>query len=82
MGSGQSEPQSPETPDFIPRSGNRVWRSFVDNISGPGSLRIGAALYHGRNVELGRRLIIAHTDRDENVRIISARKTTHYERKY
>jgi hypothetical protein len=30
----------------------------------------------------GRLLIVAHTDRGEDVRIISARETTHYERKY
>jgi uncharacterized protein len=30
----------------------------------------------------GRPLIVAHADRDENIRIISARKTTHHERKH
>jgi hypothetical protein len=30
----------------------------------------------------GRLLIVAHADRDENIRIISARKTTQHERKY
>lgn len=31
---------------------------------------------------LGRVLIVAHTDRGDNVRIISARKTTRQERRY
>ncbi len=31
---------------------------------------------------MNRILIVAHTDRDENVRIISARKATHRERKH
>ena len=31
---------------------------------------------------VGRLLIVAHADRDENIRIISARKTTLRERKY
>jgi uncharacterized protein len=31
---------------------------------------------------VGRVLIVAHTDRGENVRIISARKTTHREREH
>ena len=30
----------------------------------------------------GRVLMVAHVDRDENIRIISARKTTLHERKY
>ena len=32
--------------------------------------------------DAGRFLIVAHADRDENVRIISARKTTQRERKH
>lgn len=31
---------------------------------------------------LGRLLVVAHTDRDDRIRIISARKATHRERKF
>lgn len=47
-----------------------------------GSFHLGAAVYHCRNVERQQVLIVAHTDRDENIRIINARKTTQRERKH
>jgi len=55
-----------------------LWR----NVSRPGSFDIGTAFYHGWNVDAGQVLIVAHVDRNENIRIVSARKTARRERKH
>jgi hypothetical protein len=51
MGPGQSSKKSPKASGFIRGSSHRFRRRLGVNVSGPGSFRLGAAFYHGRNVE-------------------------------
>jgi uncharacterized DUF497 family protein len=82
MGSGQSQAKPPEAPGFIPRSGNRIWRSFGGNVPNPDhSLSEQRFITVGIS-SAGRVLVVAHVDRSENIRIISARKATQGERRH
>jgi len=84
MGSGQSETKSPKAPSFLSRGGKRFWRSFVDPLSitypDPDHSIAEQRFITVGTSSGGQVLIVAHADRNEDIRIISARKTTRGER--
>ena len=82
MGSGQSETKSPKAPSFLSRGGKRFWRSFFDNVSHPDHSIAEQRFITVGTSSGGQVLIVAHADRNENIRIISARKTTRGEREH
>jgi hypothetical protein len=51
MGSGEGQPESPETPDFFRGSGDGIRRFFVDDLAGPGPFGIGSAIYYRQALE-------------------------------
>ncbi len=81
MGSGQSQKEPPEASDFIPRSGNRVGDPLAVTYPDPDPSPSEQRFITVGMSSAGRVLMVAHVDRDENVRIVSARRTTQRERK-
>jgi hypothetical protein len=81
MGSGQSCPESSEAWGIVLRSCHCFWHSLAVTLHDPdhsvSELRFVTV---GTSVA-GRILIVAHTERDERTRIISARHATQGERK-
>jgi hypothetical protein len=81
MGPAKSGTECPKTRNLIPRGSHYIWRPIVTYISGPEPFRSGTTVHHGWTSNTDRLLLVAHADRGERVRIISARKTTQRERK-
>ena len=81
MGPGQSNAEA-EAQGFIPRGRYSFWRSVAVTFHDPDhSLSEERFITIGMS-RAGRALSVAHSDRGENIRIISARKTTLRERKH
>jgi len=81
MGSGQSETKSLKATEFSFQEAASVFGDpFSITVSRSGSFYRGTAVYHRWNVKRRPGIDRGHADRNENIRIISARKTTRGER--
>jgi uncharacterized DUF497 family protein len=74
--------ESREARGFLSRRGDSLYRSAFDDVSRPGHsegerrfITIGAS-------QSGALLVIAHTEQDDTIRLISARRVTGHERKF
>jgi uncharacterized protein len=82
MGSGQSQTESPEASGSFPEAATVFGDPLAVTYSDPDHSSSEQRFITVGMSSAGKILIVAHADRDESIRIISARKTTQHEREH
>jgi uncharacterized protein len=80
MGRSQSGAESPETSGFVPRRCDHIRDPMALTYLDPDHSVEEQRFITVGSSNTGQQLIVAHSDRGEKIRIISARKTTRRER--